>query len=351
MKTIHKVCIVGGGNISNTRHIPALYKTGRVEIIGLVGKSQKDISRTLDKWNIKNTIIFETQEQLENIAWLKEVDLAVIGVPPQDHYRVVRAFLSIGKNVLIEKPFVMNEAEGNELLELANAKGVRLFVMHNFQFTSSFVKMENMINKGQLGIINSYFELQLTNDTRRLPSWYNELPLGLFYDEAAHFLYVLERLEGSVDILSSKAFRRKDLSQNTPIMLSVEMIAGEKPVHLMINFNSPICEWYIMILGTNKIAIYDFFRDILITIPNDGLHLAKDVLSNSYNYSFQHWWGTFVNGIKMVSGNLLYGHDKVMNLVLDGIEGIKKADEIDAERGLENIKLLNKIIGTTVIIN
>ena len=47
--------------------------------------------------------------------------------------------------------------------------------------------MDKLLKSGELGKIESILELQLTNRNRRLPSWYDELPLGLYYDEAAHF--------------------------------------------------------------------------------------------------------------------------------------------------------------------
>jgi predicted dehydrogenase len=351
MASKHKVCIVGGGNISNTRHIPALNKTGRVEIVGLIGKSKKDVDRTISRWKIHNNHLFESVEKLRDVQWLKDVDLAIVGVPPQDHFIVVKAFLSLGKNVLVEKPFTMTPEEGEILINLAKQKGVRLFVMHNFQFTSAYKKLEKLKNQGKLGIIDSYFEFQLTNDTRRLPSWYNELPLGLFFDEAAHFLYLLERLEGNVELVSGQAFSRQDPKEKTPVAMSVNLRAGEVPVNMYINFNSPVCEWYLIALGTKQIAIFDFFRDILITIPNDGLHLAKDVISNSIHFTYGHWLGTIVNGLKMITGNLLYGHDKVMNLVLDSIDNKSNAMEIDGLRGLANITVINNITNTILDLN
>lgn len=48
MKTI-KVCIIGGGNISNTRHIPALRKLKNVEIVGVIGSNEKHVKRTCDE--------------------------------------------------------------------------------------------------------------------------------------------------------------------------------------------------------------------------------------------------------------------------------------------------------------
>jgi predicted dehydrogenase len=344
MTIYHKVCVVGGGNITNTRHIPALRKTKRVSIVGLIGKSKEDINKTALQWGIPNVALFDSEEKINSLSWLNDVDFVVLGVPPREHFKVAKLFLNLKKNVLIEKPFVMNIQEGNELISLAKKNGVKLFVMHNFQFTTSFQKLDKKIKNGDLGEVTSYFELQLTNDTRRLPSWYNNLPLGLFFDEAAHFIYLLQRLEGDVEVLNSNIFPNADEAKNTPIVLDANLLAGRKPVHLMINFQSPICEWFFVVYGKNKIAIFDFFRDILVTIPNDGQHLAIDVISNSFNFTFQHWLGTVVNGLKMITGNLLYGQDRVMSLALDAIDKKLEAAEINEMEGIKSITTLNQII-------
>ena len=42
-----KICIVGGGNISNTRHIPALMKLKNVEIFGVLSDSQNQYDMSL----------------------------------------------------------------------------------------------------------------------------------------------------------------------------------------------------------------------------------------------------------------------------------------------------------------
>ena len=52
-----RVAIIGAGNISNTRHIPALKKLQNVEIVGVIGVKEKNINRTIAKYNIPNTLL------------------------------------------------------------------------------------------------------------------------------------------------------------------------------------------------------------------------------------------------------------------------------------------------------
>lgn len=53
-----------------------------------------------------------------------QVDLVYIAVPNTMHYALCRQALEAGKAVLVEKPFAMNAAEAEELITLAEEKGL-----------------------------------------------------------------------------------------------------------------------------------------------------------------------------------------------------------------------------------
>lgn len=343
----YNVCILGCGNISNTRHIPALKKNKKAIFYGVVGISESKVNLTAKKHNIINKYILneiqDYSKQLYELDWFKSVDAVIIGVPPKKHFLMVKACLELGKHVLIEKPFVMNVQEANILTSIAKEKKLVLNVMHNFQYANQFVKMENKIKSGDLGEILSIFEFQFTNRDRRLPEWYNDLPLGLFYDEAAHFIYLLNKLGGEIKVVKSD-ITYIDEKESTPMLLNSVLYAGKIPVNMLINFNAPICEWGLIVSCKNKLAIYDFFRDIFIIIPNDKEHLAKNVITTSFEFSFQHWSQTFINGFKMISGNLLYGHDVVIKKFIKAIETGKSDKNINSKMATENVRVMNEII-------
>ena len=92
--------------------------------------------------------------------------------------------------------------------------------------------------------------------------------------------------------------------------------------------------------------VYDFFRDSLTAIPNDAQHLAKNVLSNSWHFTFGHWRGTIVNGVKRVAGRLLYGVPGVYERFFDSIESDKPPVGITAEDGLAVVKAQHAMIQT-----
>jgi predicted dehydrogenase len=249
----------------------------------------------------------------------------------------------LDKNVLVEKPMMMNKEECDELISLAESKGKHFCVMHNFQYAKQMIGLTEVIESKKYGDIVSITELQFTNRFRRLPEWYNELPLGLFYDEAAHFIYLLQKHGGKLSIENAHAVYN-DNKDATPITMNVDAHAGKVPVHMILNFNTPICEWYYMVSFKEVIFIYDFFKDILIKIKTDNEHMSKDILKNSFPYTFQYWWGFIRNGFKMLTGNLLYGHDVVLNNFISAIIDGKIDENIQAKKGKETVLSMNDII-------
>jgi scyllo-inositol 2-dehydrogenase (NADP+) len=346
-----KVAIVGAGNISNTRHIPALKKLDNVEIVGVVGVKETNIERTVKKYKISNTLLISDgsyYESMKACPWFEQVDAVAIGAPPRDHFAMVEASLKNDKHVLVEKPMTMDEQEADKLIELAKRRKKQFCVMHNFQYTFGMRKLETLIAHGDLGNLVSFYEFQLTNRRRRLPEWYKDLPLGLFFDEAPHFMYLLEKFGGPLDIENCFAHYGADKDDNTPDLLSVSLRAGKYPVNIFLNFNSPVCEWYFVVCGDKKIAYYDLFKDILIVLPSDNEHYAQDILKNSLRTTWQYWAGFIRNGFRMVSGNLLYGHEVVMRKFIDAVASGEAVDaDISGQAGKRTVTYMQTIVNQT----
>lgn len=80
-----------------------------------------------------------------------DIDAVVIATPASTHYPLVKEALSAGKHVLCEKPLCLTAAEGEDLCDLAEAKGRKLMVSHTFLFNQGIKKLKAMIDEGTLG--------------------------------------------------------------------------------------------------------------------------------------------------------------------------------------------------------
>ena len=88
---------------------------------------------------------------LEHLLEDDRVELVVVNTPNHTHYEYTRAALQAGKHVVVEKPFVSSFAEGEELLQLAHARGLQLSVYQNRRWDSDFLTTQRVLQEGVLG--------------------------------------------------------------------------------------------------------------------------------------------------------------------------------------------------------
>lgn len=81
------------------------------------------------------------------------LDAVVVSTPPATHYTIARDCLEHGLNVLVEKPLTLNSQQAEELVGLAEAKGLVLMVGHTFEYNSAVHALKSYIDSGELGDI------------------------------------------------------------------------------------------------------------------------------------------------------------------------------------------------------
>lgn len=128
----------------------------------------------------------------EDIINDPSIDLVLVTSPNIDHYRWAKEALLAGKHAVVEKPFTINVAEADELIELAKKHKKTLSVYHNRRFTSDTKTVKKLIDSGLLGEIVEYethFDRYRT-DPRPYGAWREQaLPgSGIFYDLGSHLI-------------------------------------------------------------------------------------------------------------------------------------------------------------------
>jgi scyllo-inositol 2-dehydrogenase (NADP+) len=307
-----RVAVVGLGWVAMHRHIPAMSSHGGFDLVGLIDRHLGTAERMAARYGCRR---FYCGEDLSAVPWLDEVDAIVVATTPFTHYRIIRTALEHGKHVLTEKPFAMTVEEGRDLLEISKEKCRVLAIVHNFQFARSTRKLLRDLQQAALGTVRGLVARQYGNPARRLPTWYEELPLGLFYDESPHLLYLLRRLSpGPLRLLTCDVFPSTS-GKVTPSVIHVQyesaVGADRIPVTLSMHFESPISEWHVAVLGDLALGDVDVFRDIYMRLPNDGDHSTLSVVRTSVAATWAHWSQHVTRGPLHLAGRLLYGNDEV----------------------------------------
>jgi predicted dehydrogenase len=85
-----------------------------------------------------------------------ELDMLVLGTPPATHYPLAKAALEAGLDVVIDKPFAVRSAEGQELIGLAARRGRVLTVFQNRRWDGDFLTVKGLIDSGVLGTVTRF---------------------------------------------------------------------------------------------------------------------------------------------------------------------------------------------------
>ncbi|UOQ77955.1 Gfo/Idh/MocA family oxidoreductase [Hymenobacter sp. 5516J-16] len=79
------------------------------------------------------------------------LELVIINTPNNTHTELARQALLAGKHVLLEKPVATTPAELDELLQLAQERGLHLLAYQNRRWDSDFQLVRQVVESGQLG--------------------------------------------------------------------------------------------------------------------------------------------------------------------------------------------------------
>ncbi|MBP1134202.1 putative dehydrogenase [Arthrobacter sp. PvP023] len=90
------------------------------------------------------------------LAIAGELDLLVLGTPPATHYPLAKAALEAGLDVVVDKPFAVRSAEGQELLELAAQLGRVLTVFQNRRWDGDYLTVKGLLESGVLGDVTRF---------------------------------------------------------------------------------------------------------------------------------------------------------------------------------------------------
>jgi predicted dehydrogenase len=97
----------------------------------------------------------DVSDAAEAVFKRDDIEVLDLATHPDHRLKHIRAALANGKHVLSQKPFVTDLAAGRELVQLAEAKGLKLAINQNGRWAPYFSYLLNVIKAGLLGEIVS----------------------------------------------------------------------------------------------------------------------------------------------------------------------------------------------------
>ena len=178
------------------------------------------------------------------------LDAVVVATPVATHYRFAKDALESGKHVLVEKPFTSAVREAEELLALAERRGLTLMVDHTFVYTGAVRKIKEMVEEGEIGDL-LYF------DSVRINLGLFQRDINVVWDLAPHDLSIMDFVVGRRPVAVSA-------TGSCHVELGIENIAYVQLrfedsfiANFHFNWLSPVKIRRTLIAGSRKMIVYD----------------------------------------------------------------------------------------------
>lgn len=105
--------------------------------------------------NVKTCIAYN------DVLSREDIDGIVIATPAETHYNLAREALLSGKHTYVEKPFALDEENGEDLILLARKNKKTFMVGHLLHYHPAFVVLKELMRGGDLGRINYIYSNHL----------------------------------------------------------------------------------------------------------------------------------------------------------------------------------------------
>ena len=140
-----KTAVIGAGFMGKV-HSEAIRRLGHVDIVAVAAASPQEAAAFGQSIGVDRTT-GDYKELLADSA----IEAVHVCTPNALHYPVSKAALEAGKAVLCEKPLSLTVAEAQDMVNLAESKGLPNCVNHNLRYYPVVQQMRAMIASGELG--------------------------------------------------------------------------------------------------------------------------------------------------------------------------------------------------------
>ena len=178
------------------------------------------------------------------------LDAVVVAAPVGHHYSLAKASLLAGKHTLIEKPMASSSAECEELIEIAERKGLVLMVGHTFLYSAPVNKIVEIVRAGDIG------EIRYIN-SRRLNLGLFQKDINVAWDLAPHDISIILHVLGESPVAvncQGNAHITPGIEDVTNISLSFRQ---KRFATIQSSWLEPRKVREMTIVGTRRMIVYD----------------------------------------------------------------------------------------------
>jgi predicted dehydrogenase len=224
-----RVGLIGFGNAGSTFHAPLISTTADLALTAVVTSDPERQAQVQHRY--PGAAVMDTADLLWAAA--DELDLVVVATPNRTHAPLARAAVEAGLATVVDKPVAVGADEAEELIALAEARGVLLSVFQNRRWDSNFLTVRRLVESGQLGQVWRY-ESRHERWRPALKGGWRELgdpgeAGGLLFDIGSHLVDQALQLLGPVDrVYAEMDVRRAGAQVDDDSFVALHHVSGAR---------------------------------------------------------------------------------------------------------------------------
>ncbi len=216
------------------------------DVSQVYGCDLSDDRLSLIKKRFPATLLLKDYNEMLN----KDIDIVAIATPVDTHFKFGKMALDAGKHIWVEKPFTATSAEAQELIDIAEKKGLKIFVDHTFIYTGAVQRMRELVDSGEIGEIK-YF------DSVRINLGLFQHDVNVIWDLAPHDLSIMNFLMPKAKVAAISAHGVANYyDQENVAHLSV-YFENNCFAHFHVNWTSPVKIRKMLVGGDKKMLVFD----------------------------------------------------------------------------------------------
>jgi predicted dehydrogenase len=230
-----------------------------------------------------------------------DVDAIAIVSPVWTHYELTKAALQNGKHVFVEKPFTSTAAEGEELVNLAQQKNLKIMVDHTFLFSGAVKRIAQLIDEGALGNLYYY-------DSTRVNLGLFQHDINVLWDLAPHDLSIMDHLiKTSPEAVVATG--QGHLNGHEDVAFMTLYFPNKVIAHINVNWLSPVKVRTTLIGGEKRMIVWnDLEADEKVKVYDKGVKITsrEGVYDLLVSYRSGDMWSPQLEKAEALSKELNY---------------------------------------------
>lgn len=261
---------------------------------------------------------------LDDILGDESIELVVVNTPHESHYELASKILRAGKHVIVEKPFVIESGEGDDLIRQARESRKLLSVFQNRRWDGDFMTLRQVLQSGILGPLGEFeahydrYRPQVDHGTWKEGAGPGA---GILYNLGSHMIDQVLVLFG--------------MPESVTAMVGIQRQGGISPDYYDIRMKYPT---HMAIVKSSYLVREPGPRYVAYgakgTFTKYGIDPQEEALKNGgipgsagWGYENSEWWGKvntqihdmhITGAVETVAGNYLGYYDNIYAAVRNG---------------------------------